>query len=442
MSELVTAGPLAQIAALRAREVSSRELTAGTVAAIERVNPDINAVVEIMADEALAAADDADRRRAAGDDAPLLGVPIAIKNQHDIDGHVTGLGSRAMVRAATADDEFVSSVRAAGMPMVATTTLPELAISGYTETEACGITRNPHDRDRTPGGSSGGSAALVAAGGVGIASASDGAGSIRSPAACCGLPGFKPTNGTMPGTGGWFGLSTTGALAARLVDVAAFLDVFGGFEESLGRAVRQNPSPLRIGVTTAGSVAARMRPVDAEVLAAVRRAADTLAGAGHDVREVELRYGVPAKALTVRYLAGIRESAAQVDDRARLQRNTAGIARLGRPFGPRAVRWAIREGAAWGAAVHDSLGVDVLLSPVMTGVAPPIGTFDHRGGLATVLAMNAYYPFTAQWNHAGVPAVSMPAGVDAGGRPLAIQLIGKRHSDATLMSLAGQFERV
>src|SRR5690242_6543416 len=136
MSELVTAGPLAQIAALRAREVSSRELTAGTVAAIERVNPDINAVVEIMADEALAAADDADRRRAAGDDAPLLGVPIAIKNQHDIDGHVTGLGSRAMVRAATADDEFVSSVRAAGMPMVATTTLPELAISGYTETEA------------------------------------------------------------------------------------------------------------------------------------------------------------------------------------------------------------------------------------------------------------------------------------------------------------------
>jgi len=422
--------------------VSSRELTTATVAAIEQVNPAINAVVEIMADEALAAATDADRRRAAGEDGPLLGVPIAIKNQHDIAGHVTGLGSRAMLHAAAADDEFVGLVRTAGMPMVATTTLPELAISGFTETDAHGITRNPHDHDRTPGGSSGGSAALVAAGGVGIASASDGAGSIRIPAACCGLPGFKPTNGTMPGTGGWFGLSTTGALAARLADVALFLDVFGTFDTSLRAAVGQNPRPLRIGVTAAGSVAARMRPVDPEVSSALRGAADALADAGHDVREVEPRYGISAKALTVRYLAGIRASAASVDDRSLLLRSTVEIARLGLPFGPRAVNWAIREGRAWGDSVHDQLGVDVLLTPVMTGVAAPIGMFGNRGGLATVLAMNAYYPFTAQWNHAGIPAVSMPAGVDASGRPLAVQLIGKRNDDATLMSLAGQFERV
>ncbi len=438
----MTAGPLAQIAALRAGDVSSRELTVATVAAIERVNPPINAVVEMLVDEALIAADDADRRRAAGEDLPLLGVPIAIKNQHDISGHITGLGSRAMVRPAAQDDEFVALVRAAGMPMVATTTLPELAISGYTETEAYGITRNPHDLERTPGGSSGGSAALVAAGGVGIASASDGAGSIRIPAACCGLPGFKPTNGTMPGTGGWYGLSTIGALAARLADAALFLDVFGTFDASLLTAAREDPRPLRVGVTMVGSVATRMRPVDDEVLGAVRRAADELALAGHDVSEVEPTYGLRAKALTVRYLAGIRESASLVDDRSRLQRNTAGIARLGRPFSPRAVSWAIRAGKAWGDAIHDELGVDVLLTPVMTGVAAPIGEFDGRGGLATVLAMNAYYPYTAQWNHAGVPAVSMPAGTDASGRPLAIQLIGRRHSDATLMSLARQFERV
>jgi amidase len=441
-AELVTAGPLAQIAALRAGTVSSRELTVATVAAIERVNPPINAVVEMLADEALIAADDADRRRSAGEDGPLLGVPIAIKNQHDIAGHVTGLGSRAMVRPAGQDDGFVALVRAAGMPMVATTTLPELAISGYTETDACGITRNPHDRERTPGGSSGGSAALVAAGGVGIASASDGAGSIRIPAACCGLPGFKPTNGTMPGTGGWFGLSTIGALAPSLADVALFLDVFGTFDAPLLTAAGQDPRPLRVGVTTVGSVATRMRPVDAEVVGAVRRAADALALAGHDVRDVEPTYGLGAKALTVRYLAGIRASAGQVDEPSRLQRNTAGIARLGRPFTPRTVDWAIRAGKAWGDSVHDELDVDVLLTPVMTGVAAPIGQFDGRGGLATVLAMNAYYPYTAQWNHAGVPAVSMPAGSDESGRPLAIQLIGRRHSDATLMSLAGQFERV
>jgi amidase len=442
VADLVPAGPTAQVAALRAGDVSSRELTAATLVAIDRVNPPINAVVEVLASEALASAEDADRRRAAGEDGPLLGVPIAIKNQHDVAGHVTGLGSRAMIHPATRDDEFVALVRAAGMPMVATTTLPELAISGYTETAAQGITRNPHDLDRTPGGSSGGSAALVAAGGVGIASASDGAGSIRIPAACCGLPGFKPTNGTMPGTGGWFGLSTTGALAARLEDVALFLDVFGTFDTSLGAATRHEPAPLRVGVTTVGSVATRMRPVDAEVLAAVRRTADALAHAGHDVREVEPKYGVAAKALTVRYLAGIRESAARVDDRSRLQSNTSGIARLGRPFGRRTVDWAIRTGQTWGDTVHESLGVDVLLTPVMTGVAAPIGMFDNRGGLATVLAMNAYYPYTAQWNHAGLPAVSMPTGTDATGRPLAIQLVGKRYADATLMSLAGQIERV
>lgn len=442
MTDVVSAGPMAQSALLRAGELSSRELTELTLTAIAQANPAINAVVETLAAEALVAADDADRRRAAGENGPLLGVPIAIKNQHDIAGHVTGQGSRAMVRLASEDDEYVRAVRAAGMPMVATTTLPELATSGYTESDAQGITRNPHDLSRSPGGSSGGSAALVAAGAVGIASASDGAGSIRIPAACCGLPGFKPTHGTMPGAGGWFGLSTPASLTRKVADAAAFLDAFGQFESSLSAAAEQDPRTLRIGVSLAGSAAARMRPVDADVEAAVRRAADALVDVGHDVREVKLTYGVPAKALTVRYLAGIRAAADAVDDPSLLQKNTKGMALLGRPFGPRAIDWAIRSGRTWGDAVHDSLDVDVLLTPVMTGVAPEIGQFADRSGLSAVLAMNAYYPYTAQWNHAGIPAVSMPAGVDAGGRPLAIQLIGKRHADATLMSLAAQFERI
>ena len=158
--------------------------------------------------------------------------------------------------------------------------------------------------------------------------------------------------------------------------------------------------------------------------------------------EVKPAYGLAAKALTVRYLAGIRQAASEVDDRTLLQRNTAGIARLGRPFGARTVAWATRTGHAWGECVHDLLGVDVLLTPVMTGVAAPIGEFDGRNGLSTVLAMNAYYPYTAQWNHAGIPAVSMPAGTDAAGRPLAVQFIGRRHSDVDLMALAAQFERM
>lgn len=438
--DIVAAGPIAQTAAMRAGDLTSRELTEATLQALERENPRLNAIVETLAEEALSQADDADRRRAAGEDGPLLGVPIAVKNEQDIAGHVTALGSRAVTHTATADSEVVHGLRRAGMPMVATTTLPELATSGFTESDAYGITHNPHDLERTPGGSSGGSAALVAAGAVGIATASDGAGSIRIPAACCGLPGFKPTQGAMPGSGGWYEMSTQGCLTRRLADAALFLDTFGDFGGALQPAVAQPPGRLRIGVTMTGAAATRMAPIDPAVRDAVRRAADELAGLGHDVREVDLKFGAAPRALTVRYLAGIRQSAADVDDPMLLQRNTRGMAALGRAFPPPVIRAATRAGHRWGDSVHEDLAVDVLLTPVMTGVAPEIGRFAGRNGLQTLLTMNAYYPYTAQWNHAGLPAVSVPAGADDGGRPVAIQLIGRRRADAVLMALAAQAE--
>jgi amidase len=438
--DIVAAGPIAQAAAMRAGDMSSRELTEATLQALERENPKLNAIVEVLADEALAQAEDADRRRAQGEDGTLLGVPIAVKNEHDIVGHITAQGSRAITHVASADDELVQQFRAAGMPMVATTTLPELAAFGFTESDAYGVTRNPHDLDRTPGGSSGGSAALVAAGAVGIATASDGAGSIRIPAACCGLPGFKPTQGRMPSSGGWYDMSTQGCLTRRLADAAVYLDTFGDFDGELQMAAAQPPGELRIGVTTTGAAAGRMAPIDPAVHAAVRRAADVLTGLGHDVREVDLKYGAAAKALTARYLGGIRQSTTEVDDPMLLQRNTRGMAAVGRAFPEPAIRAATRAGHRWGATVHDQLEVDVLLTPVMTGVAPEVGRFGGRNGLRTILAMNAYYPYTAQWNHAGLPAVSMPAGTDDGGRPLAVQLIGRRRGDAALMALAAQAE--
>lgn len=440
MTDVVAAGPIEQAALLRSGDLSSRQLTEATLEAIERENQTLNAVVEMLAEEALEAADEADRRRAQGEDGLFLGVPIAVKNELDIAGHVTTNGSLACTQMASADDEIVGRFRQAGMPMVATTTLPELATSGFTESAAFGITRNPHDRDRTPGGSSGGSAALVASGAVGLATASDGGGSIRIPAACCGLPGFKPTHGTMPSSGGWHGMSTQGCLAQRLADVALFLDTFGSFNTRLFDAIRSDTKTLRVGVSMAGSAAAGMRPLDTEVRDGVRAAADRLSDLGHDVRDAKLNYGVDSKALTVRFLGGIRQSADEVDDPSLLQKNTKGMARAGRVFGPRTIAWAQRAGQRWGDTVHDSLDVDVLLTPVMTGVAPPVGHFGGRGGIRTVLAMNAFYPYTAQWNHAGLPAVSMPAGSDAGGRPLAVQLIGRRGADATVMSLAAQLE--
>ena len=219
-----------------------------------------------------------------------------------------------------------------------------------------------------------------------------------------------------------------------------YLDTFGDFGGKLQKAVAEHPVQLRIGVTTSGVAATRMAPLDPAVREAVHRTADILAGLGHVVRDVDVKYGLAARTLTARYLGGIRQSAGEVDEPVLLQRNTRGMAALGRAFPLQVIRAATRAGHRWGDSVHDQLDVDVLLTPVMTGVAPKIGAFAGRNGLQTVLAMNAFYPFTAQWNHAGLPAVSLPAGVDEGGRPLAIQLIGRRHGDATLMALAAQAE--
>ncbi|MFC5679684.1 amidase [Aeromicrobium endophyticum] len=439
---VVAAGPTRLAELLRSGELTSRRLTELTLAAIAAKDPAINAMVSVFADEALAAADEADRRRAAGESGPLSGIPVVVKDDLDIRGTVTGLGSRAQTSVAASDSDLVAAMRAAGMVIVGTSTLPELAITGFTESERSGITRNPHHLGHTPGGSSGGSAALVAAGAVSIATASDGAGSIRIPAACCGLVGFKPTQGTMPSSGGWHGLSTQGGLAARVVDSALFLDTFGIFGSSLVEAATHDPAPLRIGVSFSAAAATKPAPLDPRVREQVEHAAALLGGAGHRVRAVDVPYPIASKALTVRYLGGIAQAAGRVDDPALLEARTRQIARLGRPFGPRAVAWAVRQGRAWGDSVHDALDVDVLLTPVMSGPAIPVEHWKGRGGLSTVLAMNAFYPYTAQWNHAGVPAVSMPMGSTDEGLPLAVQLIARRGDDARLMALAGQLERL
>ncbi|GAA3515181.1 amidase [Aeromicrobium panaciterrae] len=441
-ADALTAGPTRQGELLAAGELTSRQLTEAALAAIERDDPAINATVAVFADEALAAADDADLRRTAGESGPFLGIPIAVKDDLDLAGTVTGRGSNATSTVAAHDSDLVAALRRSGAVIIAKSALPELAIFGFTESEALGVTRNPHNRAHTPGGSSGGSAALVAAGVVGIATASDGAGSIRIPAACCGLVGFKPTHDTMPSSGGWHQLSTQGCLAQRLTDSALFLDTFGTFPTSLVAAAAQDPEPLRIGLSHSAAAATKAEKLDLRVRALLESAADTFRAAGHSVTEVTIPYGNDSKALTVRYLAGIRDAAAETDDPSRLERRTKGIARLGRPFTARTVDWAIRKGREWGDAVHDELGVDVLLTPVMSGPAVPVEHWKGKGALRTVLSMNAFYPYTAQWNHAGAPAVSMPAGkTPEEGLPLAIQLIARRGDDARLMSLAGQYER-
>ena len=202
-AELAFAGAARQAELIRAREVSARELVQLYLDRIERLDPQLNAYRAVFAERALAEAAQADARAKAGETRPLLGVPIAIKDDCDVAGDITAFGSSAADGPAPADAELVRRLRGAGAVILGKTHVPELTVTPWTESPTFGVSRNPWDLQRTPGGSSGGSAAAVAAGLAGAAIGSDGGGSIRMPAACCGVLGLKPQNGRVPTAPRW-----------------------------------------------------------------------------------------------------------------------------------------------------------------------------------------------------------------------------------------------
>ena len=255
-ADLAFAGIACQAELIRGGEVSSRELVELYLARIEAIGPRVNAFTEVLAERALTEAEEADR----GGEGSLRGVPIAIKDVEDVRGVVTQFGTGAFDRPAAADGELVKRLRAAGAVIIGKTTLPELAICAFTESQRWGITRNPWDTQRSPGGSSGGSGAAVAAGLVGAASASDGGGSIRIPAAFCGLFGLKPQRGRLPLTPAdhWWGLSVHGCLTRTVLDTALFLDATADHgaaadgprpERPYVEAARTRPPRLRIAIS-------------------------------------------------------------------------------------------------------------------------------------------------------------------------------------------------
>ncbi len=255
---LTFAGPVAMAALVRSGEVHPRELVELALRRIEALNPRLNAFRVVMAEEALAAAEEVSR------DGQLAGVPVAIKGDTPVAGQVTTRGSKTYGPAARTDAEIVRRLRAAGAIPIGITNVPELMIWPWTASDATGITRNPWDLSRTPGGSSGGSAAAVAAGLVPCATGSDGGGSIRIPAACCGLVGMKPSRGrvsAMPEGEHWLGLSSRGGLARTVRDSALMLDAIQGTidgdtdrissaVDSYLEAAGSPPGRLRIAITT------------------------------------------------------------------------------------------------------------------------------------------------------------------------------------------------
>ena len=216
-TDLAFAGLARQAELVAAGEVSSRELVQLYLDRVERLDPVLRSYRVVLADEALAAADQADAQRANGGAPPLNGVPIAIKDDTDVACQVTMRGSLAHDGRPAQDAEVVRRLRAAGCVILGKTHVPELEAMCATETLAFGATHNPWDPARTPGGSSGGSGAAVAAGLAAAALGTDGAGSIRIPAAACGLFGLKPQRDRVPMGECWNGLSVTGALTRGIL---------------------------------------------------------------------------------------------------------------------------------------------------------------------------------------------------------------------------------
>jgi amidase len=452
--DIAFAGLARQAEMVRAGEVSPTELVGQSLERIDQIDPQLNAFRKVFADKAMLEAEQAEARRSAGDKRPLLGVPIAIKDEVDVVGEVNLHGTDAFEEPAKADAEVVRRLREAGAIIVGLTLLPELAICGFTESATYGVTRNPWNPQRTPGGSSGGSASAVAAGLVPIASAGDGAGSIRIPAACCGLFGLKPTRGRVslaPKLEGWRGMVVEGCVSRSVMDTALWLDVVSGGsteaeappppERPFVDSVKRSPGKLKIGWSTLAPRALAPPNVSDEVKGATEDAAAFLATLGHDVSRRDPDWGRVGDTITARFLKGVAETVEEVPLPERLERRTRGFGKLGGLLPEALYEKAIANRPAEIARINSLFDdVDVLVTPVMGGTALPIRRWQGRSALHTVLGMSRFYPYCVPWNHLGNAAMSIPFGLGADGMPLAIQIIGRRESEPLLLSLAAQIE--
>lgn len=450
-AELAFAGIARQAQLIRDKEVSSAELVELYLGRIEEIGPRLNPFTVVLAERARVEAADADR--GSGGEQPLRGIPIAIKDVEDVEGIVTSFGTGAFDTPASADGTLVRRLRAAGAVIIAKTTLPELAICGFTESKTWGVTRNPWDPERSTGGSSGGSGAAVAAGLVAGASASDGAGSIRIPAAFCGLFGLKPQRGRVPITPAdhWLGLSVAGCLTRSVLDTAIFLDATVNRSGEAGAppapaspyadAARTAPGKLRIAVSDKAVRAVLPPTVTNEVRWALRETEEVLRSLGHEIFRADPAFGLAGNNFVPRYMRGCHDDVEGVPHPERLEARTRGFGRLG---GLYAARFAER---ARRAAVRDAERIngifdrcDVLLTPT-TGEPPiEVERWKGKGALRTLLGMSRTYGFTPIWNHTGQPAAAVPAGLTDAGLPLSVTLVGRPNDEATLLSLAAQLE--
>jgi amidase len=431
---------------VRRREVSPVELVELCLERIARLDPTVNAFVTVRAEEALAEA----RTPRPG---PFSGVPTAIKDLSETAGIRTTYSCRAFAEnVPDFDTAAVRRLREAGFVLLGKTNTPEFGITAVTESELNGVCRNPWDPGRTPGGSSGGAAAAVAAGLVPLAHGSDGAGSIRIPASCCGLFGLKPTRGRIssaprPDVYGW---STNAPMARTVADAAAFLDVVCGPEPGDPHVA---PPPARPFADEVGAPAGRLRvalaldpphptPVDAACAAAAHDAAELLAELGHEVESVDPPWGAadlgPAHRVVWQTIPGLYG----VEDLALLEPINAGFAAHARATSSVDYVQAVarlqlygRRFAAFCAQYDLVLTPTLALPPVPVGWVREPEDADEQFDRAL-----AFTPFTPPVNIAGLPAASVPLAWSDEGLPIGVHLIARFGEDALLLRVATQLE--
>ncbi|MFC8433512.1 amidase [Streptomyces sp. NPDC057253] len=448
-----SAGLVETARALADGEITSLALVEQALARIEGAQDTLNAFRIVRTEAALAEAAAADARLAAGERAPLLGVPVAVKDDMDVAGEPTAFGCQGEFPAVARDGEAVRRLRAAGAVIVGKTNTCELGQWPFTEGPAFGATRNPWSPEHTPGGSSGGSAAAVAAGLVPAALGSDGAGSVRIPASWTHLVGIKPQRGrisTWPRGESFQGITVNGTLARTVADAALLLDAASGNHDldphrppavDASAAVGRDPGRLRIALALKPPFTALPARLQPEVRARVVELAEKLGALGHTVEEADPPYGQIGLTFIPRATAGLAERVREAPFPALLDRRTRDAARLGGLLGGVPLRAARRAEAV----LHRRIGgffssYDVVLAPTTAAPPPRIGAMLKLGGLATDRAMIAACPYAWPWNVLGWPGVNVPAGFVGDGLPVGAQLLGPANSEPLLLSLAAQLE--
>jgi len=343
-----------------------------------------------------------------------------------------------------ADSEVVRRLRAAGAVIIGKTQVPELMATGFTESPTYGVTRNPWDLHRTSGGSSGGSATAVAAGLVSAAIGTDGAGSVRIPAACCGLFGVKTQRGrisTAPDVDPHQGMTVYGPLTRTVEDAARVMDAVRDGGPTFTDAAATPPGKLRIAVSIG------LPPLgvkaDTEQRSGVESTAQLLRQLGHEVVERELDWGLAmGNRVLARFVRGVGDKAAEIGHRDRYSRRARGIARIGTAIPRRVAESAAVAGAEDSVRLNTIFDeIDVVLTPMFTRRPLRIREYEGSTGVRTLVGQARWAPYSAAFNHTGQPAVSVPAGFAPDGFPLAAQLVGPFESEARLFSLSAQLEQ-